>query len=94
MSETQTAFGFENDQAGTTRVLQRLGMQDSNGKPNMDVIKALGSYTQENYGGGDPDQLQLVDHLNKYYPKFVAPLTEAERQGGRLEIKINTKITS
>jgi len=85
LSETQTAFGWENDQASTLRVVKRLGMQAENDKPNLEVIRAFGDYTQRNFGGGEPDQFRVVEHLHKMYPQFVAPVSEAEKAGNQLK---------
>ena len=74
LSDTQTAFGWENSQAGTTKVLQRLGLENADGKPNLEVIAAFGGYTQENYAKGQSDQLGVADYLHRLYPQFVTPL--------------------
>jgi len=71
LSDTQTAFGWENDQAGTQNVLQRLGLQDEKGNPNLDIIQAFGDYTQRNSGTGAPDQMQVTQYLHRLYPAFV-----------------------
>lgn len=84
LSDTQTAFGWENSQSGTTQVIQRLGLENTNGYPNLEVIAAFGDYTQENYATGHPDQLAVVDHLSRFYPQFVAPVSEAERKNDNL----------
>jgi len=84
LSDTQTAFGWENSQSGTTQVLQRLGLENSDGHPNLEVIAAFGDYTQENYAKGYPDQLAVVDYLSRFYPQFVAPVSEAERKNDNL----------
>jgi len=74
LSDTQTAFGWENDQSGTTKTLRRLGLENADGKPNLEVIAAFGEYTRENYATGRSDQLALVSYLNKLYPQFVTPM--------------------
>lgn len=84
-SETQTTFGWENSQAGTTKVLQRLGLENANGHPNLEVIAAFGDYTQENYASGHSDQLGVVDYLHRLYPQFVDPVSEAERKNQNLD---------
>jgi len=76
LSETQTAFGWENSQSGTSKVLQRLGLENVDGNPNFEVIAAFGDYTQENYATGHPDQLAVVDYLSRLYPQYVFPLSE------------------
>jgi len=85
LSDTQTAFGWENSQSGTTQVLQRLGLENANGHPNLEVIAAFGDYTQENYAKGQPDQLTVVDYLSRLYPQFVAPVSEVERKNDNLD---------
>ncbi len=84
-SETQTTFGWENNQAGTTKVLKRLGLENADGHPNLEVIAAFGDYTQENYASGHSDQLGLVDYLHRLYPQFVDPVSEAERENQNLD---------
>ncbi len=84
LSETQTAFGFEDDRSGTTNVLRRLGLEDEKGNPNMEVIKSFDDYTKRHYGAGAPDQLRLVEYLSRLHPEFVAPLSKAERAMGKL----------
>lgn len=63
LSETQTAFGWQNDNSGTTRTLRKLGLQDSEGHPNLGVIKAFGDYTKQYYFNGEIDQDRLAKHL-------------------------------
>ena len=84
LSDTQTAFGWENNQAGTAKVRQRLGLESNNGHPNLEVIEAFGDYTQENYAIGHSDQLGVVDYLHRLYPQFVAPVSDAERESKSL----------
>jgi len=84
LSDTQTAFGWENSQSGTTRILQRLGLENADGHPNLEVIAAFGDYTQENYATGQPDQFAVVDYLNRLYPQFIAPVSKLERNNGNL----------
>jgi len=86
LSDTQTAFGWENNQSGTTQVLQRLGLENADGHPNLEVIAAFGDYTQENYATGQSDQLGVVDYLTRLYPQYVAPITETERNDHRLDV--------
>lgn len=84
LSDTQTAFGWENSQAETTKVLQRLGLENADGKLNLEVIAAFGDYTQENYATGHPDQLGVVDYLHRLYPQFVDPVSKAEQTSQEL----------
>jgi len=63
LSETQTAYGWENDASGTARTLLKLGMVDENDQPNMETIKAFGNYTRENYVTGKLAQNKLVEYL-------------------------------
>jgi len=88
LSETQTAFGWENDQAGTGRVLKRLGLWNEDGHPNMDVIKSFGNYTQRHYASGSTSQVDLVDYLHKQNPEHVKPLTDIERETTSLEFEV------
>jgi len=84
LAETQTAFGYENDRSGTNKVLRRIGMESEKGNPNMEVIKAFGNYTREHYGSGAPDQLRLVENLNRLHPALVKPLSDIEKATGKL----------
>lgn len=68
LSDTQTAFGWENDQSGTTKVLRRLGLENTDGKPNLEVIAAFGDYTQKNYAIGQSDQLGVLNYLSRLNP--------------------------
>jgi len=79
MSDMQTAFGWENDRSGTTRTLRRLGLEDKDGHPDMDIIKAFGDYTREHYATGAVNQAGLTDYLHKYFPNKVRPLSDAKR---------------
>ena len=88
LSETQTAFGWENDQAGTSRVLKRLGIWNEDGHPNMDVIKSFGDYTQRYYASGSPSQGGLIDYLHKQNPEHVKTLTDIERETMSLEFEV------
>jgi len=85
LSDTQTAFGWENSQSGTSKVLQRLGLENADGHPKLEVIAAFGDYTQENYATGQPDQFAVVEYLNRMYPQFVAPVSEFERKNRNLD---------
>jgi len=87
LSQTMTAFGYENHQAGTTKMLIRLGFQDRDGNINLDVIKSFGHYTQRYYASGSPDNLDVVTFLNERHPDLVAPLTEDELAKGFLDIE-------
>jgi len=87
LSDTQTAFGWENNQAGTSKVLKRLGVWNEDGHPNMDVIKSFGDYTQRYYAAGTPDQVDLVDYLHQQNPEQVKPLTDAERETMSLDFE-------
>jgi hypothetical protein len=80
LSDTQTAFGWENNQEGTSKVLKRLGVWNEDGHPNMDVIKSFGDYTQRYYAAGTPNQADLVDYLYQQNPERVRPLTDRERE--------------
>jgi len=62
LSDTQTAFGWESDPSGTTKTLQRLGLEDEQGRPNMDAIKAFGDYSKQHYAG-EVDQNGLLKYL-------------------------------
>jgi len=84
LSETQSALGWENDRSGTTKALRRLGLEDEKGNPNIEVIKSFGDYTKEHYGTGAPEQLQLVEYLNRLHTDFVKPLSVAEIAMGKL----------
>jgi len=84
LSETQTALGRENNRSGTTKVLRRLGFENEKGKANLEVIKSFGDYTKQYYGNGAPDQLQLVEYLNRLHPELVKPLLEDEKATERL----------
>lgn len=85
LSQTMTTFGWENHQAGTTKVLIRLGFQDRDGNINLDVIKSFGDYTQRYYASGSPDNLDVVTFLSERHPDLVAPLTEDELAKGFLD---------
>lgn len=88
LSETQTAFGWENDQAGTSRVLKRLGVWSEDSHPNMDVIKSFGDYTQRYFASGSSSQIDLIDYLHEQNPEQVKPLTDMERETMSLEIEV------
>jgi len=87
LSDTQTAFGWENNQAGTSKVLKRLGIWNEEGHPNMDVIKSFGDYTQRYYAAGTPNQADLVDYLHQQNPEQVQPLTTQERKTMSLDLE-------
>jgi len=86
MSDMQTAFGWENDRSGTTKTLRRLGLEDKDGHPDMDIIKAFGDYTREHYATGAVDQAGLTDYLHKRFPNKVRPLSDTERAIGNLGV--------
>jgi len=88
LSETQTAFGWENDQAGTSRVLKRLGIWNEDGHPNMDVIRSFGDYTQRYYASGSLSQVDLVDYLHTQNSEHVKPLTDIERETMSLDFEV------
>jgi len=48
------------------------------------VIQSFGSYTKEHYGNGAPDQLRLVEYLNRLHPELVKPLSGEEAAIGIL----------
>ena len=89
LSDTQTAFGWENNQEGTSKVLKRLGVWNKDGHPNMDVIKSFGDYTQRYYEAGTPNQADLVDYLHQQNPEQVKPLTDSERETMSLKFEIS-----
>jgi len=66
LSETQSAFGWENDQAGTSRVLKRLGIWNEDGHPNMDVIRSFGDYTQRYFASGSSSQVCQKKHRLRF----------------------------
>jgi len=84
LSETQTAMGFENSRSGTTKILRRFGLEDEKGNPDLEVIKSFGDYTKQYYGNSAPDQLRLVEYLNRLHPELVKPLSGAEQSTGML----------
>ena len=88
LSDTQTAFGWENNQEGTSKVLKRLGVWNEDGHPNMDVIKSFGDYTQRYYAAGTPNQVDLVDYLHQQNPEQVKPLTDRERETMSLDFEL------
>ena len=51
--------------------LKALGIKDAEGRINLEVMQAFGSYTQEQYGTGEPSFGTLQMHLFKLYPQFV-----------------------
>ena len=87
LSDTQTAFGWENNQAGTSKVLKRLGVWNEDGHPNMDVIKSFGDYTQRYYASGSPNQSDLVAYLHQQNPEQVKPLTDVEHETMSLDFE-------
>jgi len=54
--------------------LKTLGIKDDKGNINLDIMRAFGHYTQEQYGTGEPSFEALQAHLFKLYPQFVEPL--------------------
>ncbi len=86
LSDMQTAFHWQNDRSGMTKMLQRLGMEDADGNANLDVIKAFGDYTKEHYAIGTTDQAGLVNYLYKGFPEEIAPLSATETLNRRLDI--------
>ena len=61
----------------TNDSLMQLGIRDANGKLNLEVIRAFGSFTQEQYGKGEPSFQSLHEHLFGIFPQFVRRPAEA-----------------
>ena len=51
--------------------MRTLGIKDIKGNMNLEVMKAFGSYTQEQFGTGEPSFETLQAHLFRLYPQFV-----------------------
>ena len=51
--------------------LKVLGVKDAKGNINLEIMRAFGHYTQEQYGTGEPSFEALQKHLFKLYPQFV-----------------------
>jgi len=65
ISETGTAFGWENDRDATKLSVKKLGLD------NLDVLKEFGNYTQLHYLSGDVTNEKLQAHLHRSFPNIV-----------------------
>jgi len=85
LSDTQTAFGWENSRAGTRKMLMRLGLQDENGVPNMEVIKTFGDFTQKRmFGMPGTRGLAILGYLHLHHPNYVVKRSQEDQSRLRL----------
>lgn len=73
LSESGTATGMENDQAGSQGMDTKLGLKDRSGNINPDILRAFGEYTRGTYMTGDATPEDLHRHLFSLYPDLVEP---------------------
>jgi hypothetical protein len=70
LTNDDQAISWHNNESGTGKILQEVGFRDQDGKPNLDVIAAFGSYMQDNlYKKVTKKDVQK--HLHKLFPKLV-----------------------
>ncbi|MGB0900989.1 hypothetical protein [Halocynthiibacter sp.] len=50
-------------------------MRDASGRPNLDVIRAFGAYTQENLGA-EVRRADAQTHLHGLFPDVVKPVAD------------------
>jgi len=67
LTDSDEAIEWNNDEAATTQIIEDMGLK-TGGKPNYEVIKAFGAYTQENMSA---TRQTTQAHLHGLFPDLV-----------------------
>lgn len=80
LTDDDQIIEWHNDEEASTGLLKQMGFRDKHGKPNLDVIRAFGAYSQQNIDK-KISRSDVQAHLYDLFPNLVeAPGMEGDER--------------